>query len=233
MRDVAKTSPRKFGRVETCDDFVGERGGVARGREEGRQERRPVAGRPAQDLEPIVVEAQREGAGLVARRAPRKQTRQAEMDVTASERIDKKMPALARLQRLDSSVSGSAEPTIWPALRAWAAPLRARDCRSAPLARSREGFDHGVGERGRKGHTSAGPDGRCTPALGGLDERGPRLEADEFKDLAAEPEALTGAHAERQSPPRPRRALRHAASAPYCTTTDASLTIAPMLRRWR
>ena len=61
---------------------------------------RPVARVRAQNLEAVVVDAQRKHALAFARRAPRDQARETEMNVAAGERIEEKMPALARFQRL-------------------------------------------------------------------------------------------------------------------------------------
>src|ERR1700677_529413 len=100
MRDIAETATRELASVEAGDDLLGQRLDAFGRRNERGEHRRPIARVRAQNLEPVIVDAERKCALAFARRPPGDQARETEMDVAAGEGIEEEKPALARFHCL-------------------------------------------------------------------------------------------------------------------------------------
>src|ERR1700722_11174688 len=100
MSDIAKAPARELACVKARNDLFRQRVARYGRRDEGRENCRPVAGVGAQNLEAVIVDAERKNALAFACRAPCEQAREAKMNVPAGERIKEQMPTLARFQRL-------------------------------------------------------------------------------------------------------------------------------------
>ena len=231
MGDVAEAPTRQFASVEARDDLLGQRLDALGGRDQGREHFRPLARVRAQNLEPIIVDAERKRALAFARRTPCDQACETEMNVAAGEGIEEEMPALARFQRLREKVCGRRQCGPFALHLDERARGRKLGLLVLALSGAHESVQHGVGERRRQRHPAALPARRRAAAACGADKGGLVAQADEFQRAAGEPELVARLHA-RDEALFDCAELRARGAGPYCTMTDASLTIAPMLSLW-
>ena len=157
------------------------------------------------------------------------------MRIAARERIEEQMPAVARLFSVSASSVvgvGRRRPARLQS-RASAGGAQLRPSIIAPRPRAQL-LDHRVGERRRQRHSPAVP-----ARHGAAAAPSPAAHRPSGRACARTPAACRRtrscrrASAARRNFPRRRRASAPRGAGPYCTSTLASLTMVPMLSRWR